>query len=125
MGTRHEARLCLAGGWTNYPNAGHWTAGYPTCFLAKYDSNGALQWVVSFGQQAAVSAMSDVLVDNNGGCYVGFLTTGEGSLAHFSSSGSNDWIVELEVGCYGCSAAIGFGGLTATNCGLLRFDANL
>src|SRR5260370_5676301 len=72
-----------------------------------------------------INAMSDLIVDNSGGCYAGYLSAGESRLAHFSSSGSNDWTDAIDSSsCYGCSAALTLGGVTGTNCGLFRFDAN-
>ena len=42
-GTQNFGGITLVGGWTNFHVPPRWEPGYPTCYLAKYDSNGALQ----------------------------------------------------------------------------------
>ena len=56
-GTQNFGGITLVGGWTNC--RAPLTPGYLTCFLAKYASNGDLQWVKSFGD-AAGNAVSDL-----------------------------------------------------------------
>src|SRR5258708_7745133 len=71
-GTQNFGGVTLVGGWTNWPMPGKWSPGWPTCFVAKYASNGALQWVNSFGTQAQINNLSDLLVDEAGrtfACY--------------------------------------------------------
>ena len=64
----------LAGGWwvISPPDPPQWNPGYPTCYLAKYASNGSPQWAVSFGHQAARNFLTDLIAASNGWCYAGY-----------------------------------------------------
>src|SRR5207249_11914546 len=68
-GTQNFGGITLVGGWTNWPSQGHWTPGYPTCFLAKYSGDGGLQWAASFGRQAYSNAPTDLPLDYAGRAY--------------------------------------------------------
>src|SRR5258707_6761786 len=115
-GTQDFGGITLVGGWTNWPSPGHWTRGYPTCFLAKYDSNGSLQWVFSFGTQAASNAPTDLLLDSNGGAYAGYPKPGPyspGPITHINNSGSRDLETVLTSQTIGHGVTLG--GLTSSN----------
>ena len=91
-GTQDFGGITLVGGWVNWPTAGKWTPGYPTCYLAKYGAGGNLLWVVSFGRQGALNRFHDVAVSADGPVLVGYddsLLTPK--LCLFSSTGSNLW----------------------------------
>jgi hypothetical protein len=95
---------------------GHWAAGAPTCYLAKYSSGGALQWAVSFGPQNQGDYFMDLEVDTTSGYFCGYDGGGYTRIAHFISGGSNDWDVVLnqQLGAY--SQAVKLGGITPSNC---------
>jgi len=119
-GTQDFGGITLVGGWTNWPSPGHWTPGYPTCFLAKYASNGALQWAKSFGSQANRNALSDLLVDSSGACYLSSYIVPSGPnawglLTRFDNSGLMLW-ENIVAGPSSFFDAIKLGGLTSSNC---------
>jgi hypothetical protein len=64
-GTQDFGGITLVGGCTICSFNGHWTPGWPTCFLAKYDAEGALQWAKSFGQQGRQNILSDLVANPN------------------------------------------------------------
>ncbi len=72
-GTQDFGGITLVGGWTNYYNdqGQHWTPGYPTCYLAKYDSHHSLQWAVSFGPQGYRNHLDDLAVNDSGSSVAG------------------------------------------------------
>jgi hypothetical protein len=116
-GTQNFGGITIVGGWTN--NSGHYAAGYPTCFLCKYASNGALQWVTSFGPQAQVNKLTDFVLDPAGGFYVGYSSSFSGSgnfVAHFSNSGNQDWTWNQSGTGLGDSFAVKLGVATPSNC---------
>jgi len=118
-GTQDFGGIVLVGGWINWPSPGHWTPGYPTCFLAKYSGGGALQWVVSFGGQAVSNAPTDLLLDSASGVYPAYVRgDGSGVIACFSSSGAEQWETVVPGSYYG--AGVTLGGLTSSN--LCFFD---
>ena len=107
----------LTGGWTN--NAGHYTAGWPTCFLAKYNSAGTLQWVKSFGAQASRNNLTDLALDPSGGFYTGYDSSGfGGTVTHLSDTGAVDW-TWTEPGSTPDVYAIKLGGASTSNCCVL------
>ena len=117
-GTQNFGGIVLVGGWTNWPSPGHWTRGYPTCFLAKYSSGGALQWVVSFGGQAVSNSPTDLLVDLSGNAYPAYVRPNgsgyPGVIASVSSSGAKQWeTVVSDSNPY--SSGVTLGGLTSSN----------
>ena len=82
----------LEGGCTNC-NGGSYESGLPTCFLAKYNSAGALQWVTQFGNPPGVSnRVDDLVLNEDGSMTVAFDGSGQAALAMFSASGSNMWL---------------------------------
>src|SRR5262249_43204941 len=95
---------------------------YPTCFLAKYDSSGSLQWVTSFGGQAVSNYVTDVLVDGSGASYIGYVkanNNSEGTLVRVDEFGAVQW--ERTATAYYFSRAVTLGGLTASNCCFFNF----
>lgn len=122
-GTQNFGGIILVGGWTNSPSGG-WTAGYPTHFVAKYNSSGVQQWVKAFGQQASsVNLLSDLLVDSTGGVFVGHLGMGSFSGAPtFTRLDNNGNILWSRVtSSAGGRTAVKLGGLTSTNFCFLEY----
>lgn len=116
-GTQNFGGITLVGGWTNWPWPGRWTAGYPTHFAAKYNSNGVLQWVNSFGQQAStINRLTDYLVDSTGGVFVGHLGYGDASggwaFTRISDTGNIQW---SQSPAGNSRIALKLGGLTSSN----------
>jgi hypothetical protein len=110
--------VTLTGGWTN--NNGHYSAGWPTCFVAKYTNNGSLVWVVSFGSQAEVNNLSGLSIDPSGGIYAGYSSaSGHAQVEHLSTSGAVDWIWSSPTGGFPTYYAVIPGGVTASNCSVL------
>ncbi len=103
-GTQNFGGITLVGGWTNWPTPGHWMAGYPTHFVAKYNSAGVLQWVKSFGKQANnANQLTDLEVDSIGGVFVGhsFVESpgiATASITRFDSGGNLQWTVNVGAG---------------------------
>ncbi len=119
-GTNDFGGVVLVGGWTNNPSFGHWTPGYPTCFLAVYSSGGALQFVTSFGHQAQGNTNFDLALDPAGGAYVTFGSQDQTSYcSHFSNSGSNDWQISF-ANTYPLAATLD--GVTSSNCCWLEYS---
>jgi hypothetical protein len=117
-GTQDFGGITLVGGWTQGSPSPPWTAGWPTCYLAKYSSNGSLLWAESFGEQASVNMLSDLLIDPAGGCYAAFSTSiGDAIISHFSNSGSNDQSANVFSGELITFVYPGFslGGVTSSN----------
>ncbi len=84
--------ITLEGGCTNC-DGGQYAPGLPTCFLAKYNSVGALQWVTQFGNPAGASnRVDDLMLEEDGTVAVAFDGSGQATLAMFSASGSNMWM---------------------------------
>lgn len=119
-GTQDFGGITIVGGWTNWPSPGHWTPGYPTCFLAKYASNGSLQWVKSFGAQAEQNNLTGLALDSSGSCYAGYVRAGRGATASFDAAGAllADQIFEQTLGA---SLAVKLGGTTSSNCAFFLF----
>jgi hypothetical protein len=119
-GTNNFGGTVLVGGWTNGPvPPGHWVAGYPTCFLAEYSSNGVLQFVTSFGQQAQQNNPMDLLLDPAGGAYLGYTSGQDTHYSHFTAAGSNEWTFSY---MYAFGLAGTLGGVTTSNCILFEYD---
>lgn len=116
-GTQDFGGITLVGGWTNWPGPGRWTPGFPTCFLAKYSSAGALQWVSSSGYQSRVNTTSDLLLAGTNGFFLSYMTGyGDGEVTHFNSAGGNVWnsvVFPGSPGFYELSPKLG--GLTSSN----------
>ena len=115
-GTQNFGGITLVGGWTNWPPPGHWTAGYPTHFVAKYNSAGVLQWVKSFGKQANnANQLTDLEVDSSGGVFVGHSTVespgiATASITRFDSGGNLQWTVNV-----GAGTTVKLGNIVNTN----------
>ena len=94
-GSHDFGGITITGGWTNWPNPGQWSPGSPTCFLAKYASNGVVQWVKSFGEQGLKNTLSDLRTDSDGNCYAGYTVyaafNSQGKLRRFDNSGVPLW----------------------------------
>jgi len=121
-GTQDFGGITLVGGWINNINYNppRWVPGYPTCFLAKYASNGALQWAKSFGDQAYRNALADLLVDSDNACYLSSYIPASGPnawgrLTRFDSSGVMQWD-NIVGGPSSFFDGIRLGGLTSSNC---------
>lgn len=117
-GTQNFGGITLVGGWTNWPYSGHWTAGYPTHFVAKYNSGGVLQWVRSFGRQAGTGLrITDLQLDYLGGVMVSHLdaipSPGTPWVTRFSQIGDFLWTTNLVSGPYVLAAKLG--GFTSSN----------
>lgn len=93
-GTQDFGGITLVGGWTNAPgHPGQWSPGFPTCFLAKYTSAGALQWVVSFGPQNYTGVqVTDLVLADDDSAYVGVLGgVLNSTVAKYADPGTNLW----------------------------------
>ncbi|TAL01165.1 MAG: hypothetical protein EPO07_08735 [Verrucomicrobia bacterium] len=90
-GTQNFGGITLVGGWSNGFSGFSWTPGYPTCFLAKYDANGILQWVTSFGKQAYVNKATDLMFLDDGSLVAAYANNQFDAIRNFSTSGSNRW----------------------------------
>jgi hypothetical protein len=122
-GTNNFGGTILVGGWTNWPSPGHWTPGYPTCFLAKYTANGQLQFVTGFGQQADACKPYDIALDGNGGAYCSYYPItdfGRTRVSHFDASGSLEW----EYQSFKDAIAFSLGGVTPSNCNYLVYEGS-
>src|SRR5438034_1108428 len=121
-GTQDFGGITFVGGWINGINYNppRWAPGYPTCFLAKYASNGEIQWARSFGSQAYRNALSDLLVDSDNACYLSsyIVPSGPdawGQLTRFDSAGLKLW-ENIVGGPSSFFDAISLGALTSSNC---------
>jgi hypothetical protein len=122
-GTQNFGGITLVGGWTNF--LGHYSPGYPTCFLAKYSSSGALQWVTSFGSQAQVNKLTDFILDLAGGFYAGYDASNGGLfVAHLGATGSFDWAGSLPGTEIEGHLAVRLGSVTSSNCCALYVRSN-
>jgi len=120
-GTQNFGGITLVGGWTNSPfPPWQWRPGYPTHFVAKYDSAGVLQWVNSFGNYTVTdNRLTDLLVDSTGAVYAGHIggdTFGSGQpwITRLSNTGLIQW--SGKHGLFGGDSTVKLGGLTASNC---------
>lgn len=123
-GTQNFGGITLIGGWTNWPNPGHWASGYPTHYIAKYSSNGSLQWAKSFGQQAANgNQLTDLLVSDDGRVFAGHYQPDNflgptAFVTRFDDAGNFHWTVNAGRGL------VKLGGLTTTNLHYLSHTFN-
>ncbi|HZQ48067.1 MAG TPA: hypothetical protein VFC07_13705 [Verrucomicrobiae bacterium] len=103
--------ITLMGGCTNCAG-GHYAPGWPTCFLAKYNSSGALQWVTQFSTipPGASNRADDIALNPDGSITVALDGQGALGLAMFSAAGSNLWVTMP----YGNGPFLDFGGVTIT-----------
>ena len=126
-GTQDFGGITLVGGWINNINFSppRWVAGYPTCFLAKYASNGDLQWAKSFGDEGFRNAVSDLLLDSDIACYVAgyLLPNGSYRLSRFDNSGTSLWDMKIG-GPFDTFDGIKLGGLTSSNCCFFLFHSS-
>ena len=122
-GTQDFGGITLVGGWTNWGAPPQWTPGWPTCFLAKYNSGGTLQWVTPFGTQSYNNSVDDLLLDAGGTCYVAFRQSATATMARFADGGSRLWekVGNVTENPFGLSQGIILGGLTASNCTYVNF----
>jgi len=119
-GTQNFGGITLVGGWTNHN--GQYASGWPTCYAAKYSSNGTLQWVKSFGSQSTRNILTDMVLDPGGGLYAGYDDSGFGArVAHLAANGTLDWIY-LRSGTAYQFNVLKLGGTTVSNCCVLNFD---
>lgn len=121
-GTQDFGGITLVGGWTNFPSSGHYTSGWPTCFLAKYAGNGALQWVTSFGHQGYRNDLTDLVVDSSGNCWAAYMnSTSEGHIVRIDSAGNIQWDSTVTSSLGGTSFPVALGALTSSNCAFIAF----
>jgi hypothetical protein len=91
-GTQDFGGITLVGGWVDsISNPPAWHPGWPSCFLAKYSNDASLQWVTSFGAQAASNCVSDLVVNADGSLTVGFASPINARLAMYSTDGAEHW----------------------------------
>jgi hypothetical protein len=126
-GTNDFGGTTLIGGWTNgnfFPP--RWQAGYPTCYLAKYAQNGALLWVVGFGQQGALNYFTDMILNSDNSATVAFVETPGSSysaqLAKYASNGTNVWQETVPSSFFNADT-MRLSGIVGTNGGLLNYRA--
>ena len=114
-GTQNFGGITLVGGWTNWPNPGHWTPGSPTHYVAKYASNGSLLGVTSFGEQAGINMrVTDFILDLSDGLLVGHLgVSGVPKVTRLSSTVTIQWTKSVNLS--GFQQTIRLGGLTSSN----------
>lgn len=126
-GTQNFGGITLVGGWTNNSPPYTYQPGWPTCFLAKYASNGVLQWVTSFGLQGVRNYADDFVLNPDGSLTMGYDTVNYGYLALFSASGSNVWQATLwsvPTGGGGYPGAVKVGPINGTNGTYLSYNPN-
>ena len=111
--------VTLLGGCTDC-SGGNWAPGWPSGYLAKYSNGGSLQWVVRFGRNGAVNEISNLALDAAGNCYVGYRSSGQGTIASFNNSGTE--LANQTVDPFpGISFVITVGGTTSSNCAFFIF----
>ena len=107
--------ITLMGGCTTC-SGGYYAPGWPTCFLAKYSSAGALQWVTQFKHyNGELNRIDDLVVNADGSTVVAFDGSEWACLAMFSSGGSNLWVNSPKGSYYAQCAALTVSGLDGTN----------
>src|SRR6185369_12823577 len=96
-GTQNFGGTTLVGGWINGINfhPPQWVAGYPTCYLAKYDTNGSLIWVTSFGAAATRNQVDDLAMNSDDSVVVGYDSANGIKITRYSSGGSNLWETQI------------------------------
>ncbi|EEF63301.1 hypothetical protein [Pedosphaera parvula] len=104
-GTQNFGGITLVGGCQNC-SLGHYAPGWPSCYLAKYSSNGTLQWATAFSVNSSFNRVTDLALNPDGTITVGYDTSGLASLAMFSASGSNIWSKGLMSSSFGDSMAM-------------------
>ncbi len=120
-GTQNFGGITLVGGWVGWPLPGHWTPGFPTCYLAKYAGSGELQWVSSWGQQSAVNSVFDMLLAGSNGVFVGSSAAQQDQeIVRFDSSGEFLWNTTLPASGLD-TMGLTLGGQTSSNCCTLGF----
>jgi hypothetical protein len=124
-GTQDFGGITLVGGWTNFNFTGKYKPGYPTCYVAKYGGNGALQWAISFGQQAEVNRLNDLVINQDSSFMVAYDFTEaglfHGRLAKYSSPSNKLWESPLNPSVSPANALIGVKALTDTNGCFLQY----
>jgi hypothetical protein len=125
-GTNDFGGTTLVGGWINDFNfhPPKWVAGYPTCYIAKYAGNGALLWVVGFGQQAEPNYFTDMILNSDDSVTVAFVAVGNAeysaSLAKYASNGTNVWEETVPSSMFFVTP-VRLSGIVGTNGGLLSY----
>jgi hypothetical protein len=118
-GTQNFGGITLVGGCTNCAG-GEWSPGWPSGFLAKYSGAGVLQWVFRFGPNGLVNEISSLALDSANNIYVGYGSSGKGTVATFNSSGSQLTNPTLD-SFNGVSFALKIGATTSSNCSFFLF----
>jgi len=93
-GTQDFGGITLVGGFIQKVARPYsWIPGTPSCFLAKYASDGGVNWAISFGQEdfRITNRPSALQVDPGGGSYVGYLSENFAYLARFDNMGTNQF----------------------------------
>lgn len=126
-GTNDFGGITLVGGWINNVNynPARWVAGYSTCYLAKYASNGTLLWAISFGLQPGNNYLSDFCLNGDGSATVGVVcptqSSGYSRMVRVSSSGAILWQSAGLGGLQFDSGSIKVSPITGTNGGFLYY----
>lgn len=129
-GTQNFGGITLVGGWTNYPiPTPHYIPGYPTHFVAKYNSAGVLQWAKSFGQMGQTgNDLKDIILDSTSGVFAAHLGTASSPsvrvYTRMDSSGNILWSQSPSGG--GLSTThVRLGGLTSSNFAFLYYNSGV
>jgi hypothetical protein len=126
-GTNDFGGTVLVGGWINDINFSppKWVAGYPTCYLAKYGSNGSLLWVVQFGDQAYVNQLTDIALNPDDSVTVAFLGGYQTfpHIAQYSSTGTSNW--QSNIGNLFNPDPVKLSSVVGTNGGAVQYSQGL
>src|SRR5262249_24563670 len=92
-GTQNFGGITLVGGMFDQFNRGAWIPGHPSGYVAKYGANGQLQGAALFASLVPpyyflTNAISDLLPDAVGGCYISYFS-GPEFLTHFDGLNFN------------------------------------
>ncbi len=130
-GTQNFGGITLMGGYIDiWRNPPQWYPGYPTCFLAKYESGGALQWVVDFkatdyGSPNPHVVTDMVLADDGTVVVAAGDSSGNCRILCKGDNGTNVWVRDRSLGALiSVPCPVNLKRLSSTNGVLTQFLGN-